>query len=573
MRDRVLNIIVSALFIFLMLGLAYTQVLKFSHYSALSKNNAIRIIPIDGPRGRIFDRNKIPMVADRLSFDAAVIYQELKDRDKLIRILGDVAGISRRDVMKPLETAKRKPYAPVTIMEDIDKENALILEEASFDVDGLVIETRSRRQYLYNEVGSHIFGYLSEIGDEELESLRDYGYHLKDLVGRSGLERYYETYLAGTDGGMQIEVDNRGRQTKILGIKEPSHGKDLYLTVDISLQIACDRLLGEHNGAIIVMNPKNGEILALVSHPAFDPNIFVKPGTSAERLRLLRDESGLPLLNRAISGVYPPGSVFKVVVATGALETKKISGSTHFFCQGSYKVGKAMFDCWKEGGHGSQNITDALMNSCNVFFYQTGRTMGADNIEAFAKLFGFGRPTGIDLPDEARGLAPGRLWKRLYKKDNWYEGETVNYAIGQGYLLVTPIQILDMMAVIANNGSIVRPHIVKRIDSTLVSNVKTRSLGLKPDVIQSVRRGLFNVVNGEAGTGKRAKVEGSAVAGKTGTAQNPQGRTHGWFGGFAPYDDPKICLVVFLEHGGKGGLEPSEIARSIFETAKAKGYL
>lgn len=573
MRDRILNIVVSALFIFLVIGLAYTQVLKFSHYSALSKNNAIRIIPIDGPRGRIFDRNKIPMVADRLSFDAAVIYQELKDRDKLIRILGDVAGISRRDVMKSLETARRKPYAPVTIMEDIDKEKALILEEASFDVDGLVIETRSRRQYLYDEVGSHIFGYLSEIGDEELESLRDYGYHLKDLVGRSGLERYYQTYLAGTDGGMQIEVDNRGRQTKILGIKEPSHGKDLYLTVDISLQIACDRLLGGHNGAIIVMNPKNGEILALVSHPAFDPNIFVKPGTSAERLRLLRDELGLPLLNRAISGVYPPGSVFKVVVATGALETKKISSSTHFFCQGSYKVGKATFDCWKEEGHGSQGITDALMNSCNVFFYQTGRTMGADNIEAFAKLFGFGRPTGIDLPDEARGLVPGRLWKRLYKKDNWYEGETVNYAIGQGYLLVTPIQILEMMAVAANKGIAVRPHIVKRIDSTLVSNVKTRSLGLKSDVLQSVRRGLFNVVNGEAGTGKRAKVEGSAVAGKTGTAQNPQGRTHGWFGGFAPYDDPKICLVVFLEHGGKGGLEPSEIARSIFETAKAKGYL
>ncbi|MBI5143795.1 MAG: penicillin-binding protein 2, partial [Candidatus Omnitrophica bacterium] len=557
----------------LIVGLAYTQVFRFFYYSRLSKNNSIRIIPIDGPRGRIFDRNGIPMVTSRLSFDVAVVYQELKDIELLEELLNEVLGLSRDSLKRSLEKARAKPYAPVTIVEDVDKEKAIILEEASFDTRGLVIETRSKRHYIYNEAGCHIFGYLSEITEEELEALRDYGYHIKDLVGRSGLEKYYNTYLAGVDGGTQIEVDNKGRQTRVLGLKEPSNGKDLYLTIDISLQLVCDKLLGEHSGAIIVMNPEDGEVLALASHPTFDPNIFIRPDASSERLKLLRDKARHPLLNRAISGLYAPGSVFKVVIASGALEAKKITANTHFFCGGSYSLGNAKFDCWKEEGHASQNVVEGLMNSCNVFFYQTGRAMGVDNIETFTKSFGFGRPTGIDLPDESQGIVPGRLWKRLYRRDNWYEGETVNYAIGQGYLSVTPIQILQMMAVMANKGSLIRPYLVGRIESTDISNVKRKTAGLKSDVIQKVREGLFRVVNDENGTGRRAKVEGVSIAGKTGTAQNPQGRTHAWFSGFAKFNDPKICLVVFLEHGGKGGLEPAAIAKDIFEEVRDKGYI
>lgn len=574
MREKLLNTVLQGLFALLIIGLVYMQAFRFFYYSKLSKNNAIRIVPIDGPRGIIFDRNRIPLVTNRLSFDVAIVYQELKDKEKLIRLLNDLLGLSREAIRRSLEKARLKaPYAPVTIVEDVDKEKAFCLEEASFDTRGLVVETRSKRHYIYNEVGGHIFGYLSEISEKELENLRDYGYRIKNLVGRSGLEKYYNTYLTGLDGGTQIEVDNKGRQTRILGLKEPASGKDLHLTIDITLQSLCDKLLGEQNGAIIVMNPQNGEVLALVSHPTFDPNVFVRPDASIERLKLLRDEIGHPLLNRAISGLYAPGSVFKVVIASGALEAKRITAHTHFFCGGSYKLGNANFDCWKESGHASQEVTSALANSCNVFFYQTGRAMGVDSIEAFAKLFGFGKPTGIDLPDEAQGLVPGRLWKRLYRRDNWYEGETVNYAIGQGYLLVTPIQILQMMAAMANGGSLARPYIVRRIESTDISNVKTRYLGLKPDVIQKIREGLAKVVNSENGTGRRAKVEGLVIAGKTGTAENPQGRTHAFFCGFAPFDDPKICLVVFLEHGGKGGLEPAQIAKTLFEEAKNKGYI
>lgn len=573
MKDRILIVMVSVLFVLLGLGLFYNQVIRFSYYSHLSKNNSIRILPIDGPRGNIFDRNGTPVVSNRISFDVAVVYQELRNRQKLITALVETLKLPGRDMVRALDKARARPYAPITILEDIDKNKAIMLEEAGFDLDGLTIETRSKRNYLYGNTASHVFGYLSEISEDELEDLKDYGYRMRDLIGRSGLEKYYETDLKGTDGGTQIEVDSRGRETRILGVKEPSNGKDLYLTLDISLQLVCDRLLGERKGAICVIDPRNGEVLALVSHPAFDPNVFVDPKLSDQRVRLLKDRVGRPMSNRAISGLYPPGSIFKVVTASAAMETKKIKAFTRFFCPGSYQLGRAKFDCWKSEGHGSQNVVEGLMNSCDVFFYNAGRSAGVDAMEAYSKLFGLGRSTGIDLPDEVNGIAPGRAWKKSFRNAPWYEGDTVNYSIGQGYLLVTPIQATIMTSVIANNGRLVRPYIVKRVGDTAMIHQEPKYIGLKADTMRAIREGLYQVVNDENGTGKRAKVEGVVVAGKTGTAENPHGRTHAWFAGFAPYDNPRVCLVVFLEHGGKGGLEPAEIARGIFEEARKKGYL
>ncbi|MDP3791454.1 MAG: penicillin-binding protein 2 [Candidatus Omnitrophota bacterium] len=589
MREKYLQAPIRVLFILLVLGLAYTQVLRFPYYSRLSKDNAIRIIPIEGPRGTIFDKNGVPLVNDRVSFNVAVVYQELRNREKLIRLLTNLLDVPRKKVEDAVDKSARKPYAPVTIVEDIEKDKAFILEEESFDIRGLVIETKSVRNYGYGSVGSHIFGYLSEISERELESLKEYGYRMKDLVGRDGLEKYYDKDLAGVDGGIQIQVDNRGRQVGVLGYKEPRKGKDLYLTIDLNLQKVCDKALEDKSGAIMVMDPGTGEVLALSSSPSYDPNIFIKPEGSSERLKLLKDKMRRPLLNRAISGAYPPGSIFKIVVASAALQIKRINTRTHFNCTGTYILGRGRFDCWKELGHGPQDVVNAIMNSCNVFFYNIGRAVGVDNIENFAHIFGFGKKTGIDLPDEVKGVAPGRLWKKLHKKDVWYEGDTVNYAIGQGYVLVTPVQILDMTAIIANKGSIVKPYIVKRIDTRDLMPAERKPAGLNSGVIKTVREGMYKVVNAEFGTGKRAKIEGVAIAGKTGTAQNPQGRTHAWFTGFAPFDpstslrvngersrtidNSRICVVVFLEHGGKGGMEPSEIAKDIFEEAKNRGYL
>lgn len=573
MRDRIISLTLYLFFALLAAGLFYTQIIRFPYYARLSRNNSIRIIPIDGPRGNIFDRNGVLLVTNRLSFDATVIYQELKDKKKLADLLYAVLGMPAEDVEKSLKKASRTPYAPVAVAEDVGKEKAIVLEEASLDIRGLVIETRCVRDYMNNEEGCHIFGYLSEISEKELADLKDYGYRAKNPMGRDGIEKQYNKYLAGVDGGLQVEVDNRGRAVRTLGLKEPSSGVELRTSVDSGLQSVSDRLLGQKPGAVIVMDPRDGQILALASHPSYDPNLFVRSGMSSQRVRLLRDKKGRPMLNRAISGLYPPGSVFKIAVATAALQTKKITRATTFFCNGSYKLGEARFDCWKESGHGVQDIASGLMNSCNVFFYNTGKRTGVDNIEAYGKLFGFGRPTGIDLPDEAKGILPGRAWKLARKKDTWYEGDTLNYSIGQGYLLVTPLQILEMMACIANGGRAVRPHIVTRIGTTEVLEAEKKSLGLDNGAIQQIREGLYKVVNDEGGTGKRAGIEGVKVAGKTGTAQNPRGRTHAWFAGFAPYNAPTICLVVFLEHGGHGGVEPAEIARGVFEEAKKKGYL
>ena len=346
MRERNINVVIYAFFVILAVCLFYTQVLRYPYYYKLARNNAIRIITISGPRGNIYDRNNIPAVTNRLSFDVAVVYQELRNRQKLIDLLMASIGVTAKDAAAALDKAERKPYAPVTIAEDIDKEKALMLEEASVDMPGLVIETKAKRYYAYGNAGCHIFGYLSEISESELDRLRDYGYRIKDLLGRDGLEKYYNDDLTGLDGGLQIEVDNKGRQVRTLGIKEPSNGKDLYLTVDMSMQVLSDKLLGERKGVVVVMDPRNGEIIALASHPSFDPNIFVKPDTSKQRTKLMRDRVGRPLLNRAISCVYPPGSVFKMVVAAAALETGRIKASTRFFCGGSFLLGKARFKCW-----------------------------------------------------------------------------------------------------------------------------------------------------------------------------------------------------------------------------------
>lgn len=573
MRDRLIGTVIAILFILLIAGLIYVQILRFAYYSELSKNNSIRIIPIDGPRGNMIDRNGVILVNSRLSFDAAIIYREIRNTSRIARILKEVLGMSGEDIIRAFEKSRQRPYAPVVICEDVDKDRALILEEMAGDTDGLVVETRPRRNYIYKDSGSHLFGYLSEVSEDELSALSGYGYRIKDLVGRDGLEKYYERYLKGVDGGTQVEVDSRGRQTKILGLKEPSPGRDLRLTIDVNLQLACDKLLGQNNGAVIVMNPKDGEILALASHPAFDPNIFIRPQDSAERVRLIKDKTGRPMSNRAISGLYPPGSIFKIVVAAAALETKKIDPDTHFFCGGSYKLGNAKFDCWKEEGHGSQILKQGIMNSCNVFFYNVGRLTGVDSIELFAKLFGFGRLTGIDLTDEVKGVVPGKAWKRLYRNEVWYEGETINYSIGQGYLLVTPIQAMNMVSVIANGGSLVRPHIVKKIGSATVQFPKPKKIGLKDSTVREIKEGMSEVVNNENGTGRRAGIEDVIVCGKTGTAQNPQGPTHAWFAGFAPRNGPKIAVIVFLEHGGKGGLSAAAIAGGIFKEARDRGYL
>ncbi|MCK4464050.1 MAG: penicillin-binding protein 2, partial [Candidatus Omnitrophica bacterium] len=427
MRLKIFLAAIVISFASLLAGLFHMQILKGEYYKNLSEQNRIVIIPLTAPRGKIYDRNKKLLVDNRVSFDASLIYKDAKDVEKLASLLSGTLKIDKKDLVSKILKAKSRPFAPITIVKDIGRKNAIILEQYRIDYPGLIVTTKPKRDYIYGNVASGIVGYLGKISEGELGRFKTYGYRMTDLVGRSGLEKRYNNYLRGTQGGMQVEIDSFGRQKNILHIKEPQIGKHLYLTIDIDLQEHCDNLMAEKRGCIIAMNPKSGEVFAFLSKPNFNPSIFIKPGPNEEVRKILGSRSDdYPLLNRGISCAYPPGSIFKTVVAAAALDTGKFSFDETFTCNGYYNLSKKVFRCWKEKGHGTQHIDEAIKNSCNVFFYQLGLRVGVENISLYAKKFGFGKPTYIDLPGEISGLVPTPQWKRLTKKEAWYGGDTVN---------------------------------------------------------------------------------------------------------------------------------------------------
>ncbi len=572
MKLRVLGIIISILFFLQGAGLFYIQIVKGPFYQRLSTLNRIRLIPIESTRGRIFDRNGTVLVDNRISFNVAIIPQELKNKEGILENLGKRLGIPKDELNHSLKRNFITPFQPVRVTSDIGRDVAIKLEEERLDLPGVIIETTPRRYYPYRETGSHIFGYLGQINPQELTRLKPYGYRRNDFIGKAGIEKSYDNYLKGSYGGMQVEVNNKGYQVGILGIKEPAKGKDLHLTVDIRLQEFIEDILKDAQGAICIMDPRNGEILALVSSPSFDPNIFVDK-ENFYKIKELFDRKDYPMLNRAVQCAYPPGSVFKVVVSSAALERGRITPHTTLSCSGTYLLGNKEFVCWREEGHGVQKIREAIKNSCNVFFYQVGRRVGADDIANFATRFGFGRPTAVELPGETGGLVPNKMWKALRKREAWYEGETLNYAIGQGYLLVTPLQIVRMTAAVANGGYLLRPYLVKRIEDIDISEAQKKPIKISQETLNIIKDGMVKVINDRDGTGRKAFVEGLKIAGKTGTAQTSEERTHAWFTGFAPADNPKMSLMVFLEYGGKGGLGASKSAGEIFTELKRLGYI
>lgn len=579
MRLKAFAGIILFFFIALVLGLFYTQVASYNLYKGLSEKNRIRVMPLPAGRGKIYDRKGSLLVTNRIAFDVTVIFQEIENEENLAIILSGILGIDKKKISQRIEERSRKsPFVPVVIAEDIEKEKAIRLEEMRQDLPGVIVTTRPLRSYLYKDAISHVTGYLGKISEHELKRYKTYGYNTRDFVGKDGVERSYNEYLRGTDGGLQTEVDAKGRRLRVLAVKEPKQGKNLYLSIDIKLQQFCDSLFIEKTGAIVVMDPATGAILALVSHPAFDPNAFVKSNNSGEVLSFLRDNRTFPMLNRAISGTYPLGSVFKIVVTVAALETALFDDKKTFFCNGDYRVGNRVFHCWNEKGHRTQTIAEGIKNSCNVFFYQLGLLVGVDEISKYSFKLGLGVPTGVDLSGEASGLVPTQSWKKRELKRPWFKGETANYAIGQGYLLVTPIQTVRMVAAVANGGKLVEPFLVDKIeDASTTAKKKSRvnlhhkggrEIRLKEKTIKTLREGLRDVVNARGGTGFYARSKDVLIAGKTGTAQNTRGESHAWFAGFAPAEDPKICVVVFAEHGGKGGLDPARFAKGIIEEAK-----
>ena len=547
MRIKILRIIIYSAIIFLGINLFYIQVIRGQRYYNLSVHNRIRIIPLKERRGRIYDRNGVVLADNRLAFDVTLIPQDIKDKDRLFTFLSEALNVDREKLLRQFDLKKMTPFAPVVVSPDVNKTTAMYLEENKFLFPGLYIQETYNRSYPFGAVGAHVLGQVGKITRERMGEIEDYGFTPQSIAGYAGVEAYYDDYLRGKPGGIQIEVDNRGRQVQLLSLREPESGDDIYLTLDQRIQDVAARVLGNRHGTVIVMDLDSGEILAMVSSPCFDPNAFSGSALKQQVGQYYLDESA-PLLNRAIQGLYPPGSVFKTVVAIAGLDTGKISADTVFECKGYFALGRRRFHCLHV--HGRQNLLEGIYHSCNVYFYNVGDLLGPDILHKYARMFGLGSLTHIDLPFEKEGFVPSRLWRRMENR-GWYRGDTLNFSIGQGDLLVTPLQVVRLIATIGRNGRDVQPHLIKNIGSKDIVKFSTiRHIGLAHGVYETVKRGLRLAVAHSTGTARALDLDDWEISGKTGTAQTVPGKEeHAWFTGYETQGKIKIAFCIFLEYG------------------------
>jgi len=549
-------------FSLLLLRLFYLQVIKGSDFYHMSVNNYLRVLPLPGFRGNILDRYGQELAGNKLGFAIQVLPDRIKNKSKIFGIIGREFNLNIGELKDVYRRQFKAPFAPVTLVENVAVKKALLFKEKYRDISGLLVSEEIRRYYPQNSVAAHVLGYLGEISDQELTELKPYGYRYSSLIGKSGIEKTLEPYLKGRDGGMLVKVDNKGRIIEVLSKEEPERGLDVYLTLDLDLQRKAEELMSDKRGCFLVLDVKTAEMLVFVSSPGFDPNIFLYP-RKYDMTSFLNSKTQ-PLFNRAIQAEYPLGSIFKLLVAIAGLERGSISSQTKFFCPGFFDFGGRKYKCWKKEGHGWQSLRDAVVHSCNVYFYQAGLKTGVKNIVSYGKTFGFGKKTGIDLPYESNGLLPNPEWKLKKKKEVWYTGDTINLSIGQGYLLVTPIQVLRFIASIANGGYMLTPVVCKSISGEETYRKKVEKVPVSGKTLKFVRDAMRGVVNAPTGTGQFAKI-GNFICGKTATIQTPHGASHAMFAGFTPYENPEIAFLVFVEHGGGGGFIAARTAKKFLE--------
>jgi len=558
------------------------QVLKGDYFFELSENNRIKIQEIIAPRGAIYDRNYTALANNTPSFDVSLLYQGISGLEDILPRLSTVLNLDRGAIIKKIDDARYLPrFKPLKIKVDVSRKELSLIEFYKLDLPNVVVEVFPKRNYPLGSAVSHLLGFLGEINETELKMDRYSSYNPGDFLGKSGVERVFENDLRGRVGWLQFEVDARGRRKEVLRSIYPLPGGNLVLTLDAELQCFADKLLGEKMGTIIAMNPKNGEVLALVSHPSFNPNLFSR-GISVREWHELKQNPYSPLTNRAIQGLYPPGSVFKIITAIAGLEEEKITPKTTFSCKGSYMFGNRPYRCWKKGGHGSLDLYGAIEQSCDTYFYRVGNLVGVDSLAYYARLFGLGCPTGLTVSNEKAGLIPTTAWKEKKFQVPWQRGETLSIAIGQSFTLTTPLQILVMISAIANEGKIYVPQVVKKIEDVqgkIKKDFQPRFVSEVPvsaKSIQVLREALRRVVHHPRGTGKIARIDGVEVAGKTGTAQVASLssdrkksetpfhlRDHAWFTAFAPFQSPEIAVVVLIEHGGSGSTAAGPLAKEV----------
>ena len=556
-----------------------------------SEQNRVRKISLADYRGKIKDRHGNVIVNVRPSFS---LYVTPEDADNLSESLEFLSGLIEINKDKLRSDIRRSPsFKNVLIKRDISRREVAYIEENKMLLPGIRIKIEPIRNYTHKNFASHVLGYLGEVSKSELKISKFSRYELGDMVGKNGLEKIYESQLRGKKGFKEVEVDVSGRELKVLRKFSPKTGNSLVLTLDSrvqsKLETLMDEVLGENSveGSAVVMKVQSGEIIAMVSKPSFDPNSFATGISTKQWSGLVLDEKN-PLQNRTIDGQYPPASTYKVVTAYAALAEKIIKPESTIFCPGHFRLGKRDYRCWKKRGHGDMNLHDALVQSCDVYFYTLGHRLGINNLAKYATKLGLGELTGIVLKGEKSGLVPSKQWKKKFKNEPWYPGETISASIGQGYNLVTPLQSARMISTIASGGLLVRPYLVKRIedyDGRLIQEFfpeVIKKIKIEPEVLRNIKEGLRGVVHEAHGTGRRARLKNVIVAGKTGTAQvvamkdsdeiDPEEETpyshrdHAWFVAFAPYENPEVAVSVIIEHGGHGGATAAPIAGGILKT-------
>jgi penicillin-binding protein 2 len=592
LRFQVVVYLVVSVFVVLLLRLWFLQIIRGESYRNLSENNRIRLEDIPPTRGIIYDRHGRILVDNRPAFKLALIPADVSDLKHTLDKLGRILKVEEPQLEEKVKSAPRgAPFRPILLSRDMNRDQVAAVETHRFNLPGVMVQIEPRRSYEMPSFAAHLIGYLGEIEEAQLKDRRHQGYKLGDYLGKYGVEMEWEPELKGLRGGRQVEADAAGRQLSILREVAPEPGHNLILTLDTQLQLRAESALEGKAGAIIAMDPTTGDILAMASSPSFDQNQFVRGFTSSEWQAIV-DNPLHPLENKAIQGQYPLGSTFKPVVATAALAEGLVDPETTFSCTGEYQLGNQAYRCWRKRGHGQIALYQAVVQSCDIYFYQLGQKLGVDLMSAYAQRFRLGSRTLIRLNNEAGGLVPTAQWKLRRFGVPWQKGEDLVTAIGQGFLLATPMQMAVFYAAIANGGKFLRPRVVLRVedpDGGVVKNVSPEILGnlnLSPDTISFIQNALEGAVNEPKGTGRAAQLRGRLrsikVAGKTGTAQVVRApeddeeeqdesqvpyefRDHAWFVAYAPAEAAEIVVVVLVEHGGHGGSAAAPLARQVME--------
>lgn len=562
------------------------QVKQGEKYKELAKGNRIRLNSVAAPRGIIYDRNGVILAKNIPSFNLMLVREDTPDiaeaLTKLSRTLKIPVSIMRRALESKRRVAK---YQPIMIYKDLTWYQMALVSAYQEEFPGISIEVSPRRFFPLLTNGAHVIGYMNQITKRQLKKLPENKVMSARVIGQEGVERIYNESLIGTDGGEQVEVDSTGRVIRRMDSIDPIPGKDLQLTVDSRLQRRVQELMGDYNGAAIMMEPNTGEVKCMVSKPAFDPNLFSQ-GLSAETWNELINDPDHVLHNKCIQGIYSPGSTFKMAVAAAGLEMGVIDESTEHLCEGHYRYGRTLVHCWNRSGHGNLNVFGAIKHSCNVFFYKVAMEVGVDKINEYASRFGLGHQTGIDLHHEKNGLLPSKAWKQRRFGEPWYPGETLPVSIGQGFVSVTPLQMVNYTSAIANGGYLVKPRLGLRIlgtdgEEATRFQVERKKIDISDLTIRTLQRAMYLNVHGHKGTGAGARSVFYKTAGKTGTTQVVSYKTrariraeegkldsryfnHAWFTGFAPYDNPKIAVTLLLENG-KAGTYAARLTKEILE--------